>query len=60
MHETDSKKSISMPFAVSQSCTLADLTKRTSHRCRMPKGWKIPLELLSSDTSQLIDGEYII
>ena len=25
----------------------------------MSKGWKIPLELLSSDTSQLIDGEYI-
>lgn len=45
---TDCKKSMSISFASSESCTFDDLKKRND-KCKSYRGWKVPLMFLSAD-----------
>ena len=39
---TDRKSSTSM-FAVHDDCTILDIKKHNEEKCKMAKGWKIPI-----------------
>jgi len=54
---TDCKKSMSMSFANSESCTFDDLKKR-NEKCKLSRGWKVPITFLNSDVVEKIEGNY--
>lgn len=52
---TDCKKSMSISFASSESCTFDDLKKRND-KCKSYRGWKVPLMFLSADVLEKLKG----
>jgi hypothetical protein len=43
---TDRKSSTSMMFAVHDDCTILDIKKPNEEKCKMAKGWKIPIAVI--------------
>ena len=48
---------MSMSFSNSESCTFDDLKKR-NEKCKLSRGWKVPITFLNSDVVEKIEGYY--
>jgi hypothetical protein len=46
-------------FAVHDECSIMDIKKRNGEKCKMAKGWKIPIEVLEPEPLHIINGKCI-
>ena len=58
-HSTDSKGSIAMMFATSNTCTVEELAQHQKEKCKMAKGWKIPQSFLQEETVNTIKRVFL-
>ncbi|XP_028407864.1 uncharacterized protein LOC114530505 [Dendronephthya gigantea] len=57
---SDKTSSTSMMFAVQDDCTITDIKKRNEEKCKMAKGWKIPIAVIKPEALHIINGKYVI
>lgn len=57
---TDKKSSSSMMFAIDSGCTITDIRKRNGDKCKMAKGWKIPISKIKPRSLAIINGTSIL
>jgi hypothetical protein len=49
-----------MMFAVHDDCTILDTKRRNEEKCKMAKGWKIPIAVIESEALHRINGKCML
>ncbi|XP_028413279.1 uncharacterized protein LOC114536127 [Dendronephthya gigantea] len=55
---SDKTSSTSMMFAVQDDCTITDIKKRNEEKCKMAKGWKIPIAAIKPEALHIINDKF--